>query len=412
MGTYTTITTSTTIVGSPTDCPDYAAGLLNTSWSESMGCIWADADESHNYDNYDQALARCRELFGPEGRLIEIMSDEDHALALKVILAAEASFTLNDPEYSYWISGLRDLDDDYVWTWAGSGRNAEYTNWHPSAVWNVDGKNCMQLLSGTALDGQWMTFDCSNNYINTHALCQLMVGSATTSTSIPTISTTDARTTSTLSTVTAAPTTSTTSTFSTTTGTLTTSTTYTTTTTTTTTTKLTTSTISTTTTTTIVGSPTDCPDYAAGLLNTAWSESMGCIWADADESHNYDNYDQALARCRELFGPEGRLIEIMSDEDQALALKVILAAEASFTLNDPEYSYWISGLRDLDDDYIWTWAGSGRNAEYTNWHPSAVWNVDGKNCMQLLSGTALDGQWMTFDCSNNYINTHALCQLM
>ena len=48
----------------------------------------------------------------------------------------------------------------------------------------------------------------------------------------------------------------------------------------------------------------------------------------------------------------------MSDEDQALALKVILAAEASFTLNDPEYSYWISGLRDLDDDYVWTWAGS------------------------------------------------------
>ena len=48
----------------------------------------------------------------------------------------------------------------------------------------------------------------------------------------------------------------------------------------------------------------------------------------------------------------------MSDEDQALALKVILAAEASFTLNDPNYSYWISGLRDLDDDYVWTWAGS------------------------------------------------------
>ena len=48
----------------------------------------------------------------------------------------------------------------------------------------------------------------------------------------------------------------------------------------------------------------------------------------------------------------------MSDEDQALALKVIRAAEDTFTNNDPEYCYWDTGLRDLDDDYIWTWAGS------------------------------------------------------
>ena len=48
----------------------------------------------------------------------------------------------------------------------------------------------------------------------------------------------------------------------------------------------------------IIGSSAECPDYATGLLNAAWSESMGCIWADAEESHNYDNYDQALARCR------------------------------------------------------------------------------------------------------------------
>ena len=41
-----------------------------------------------------------------------------------------------------------------------------------------------------------------------------------------------------------------------------------------------------------------CPDYAQGLLNTAWSETTGCIWADADESNNYDNFDQALARCK------------------------------------------------------------------------------------------------------------------
>ena len=129
-----------------------------------------------------------------------------------------------------------------------------------------------------------------------------------------------------------------------------------------------------------------------------------------------------------MFGPEGRLIEIVSDDDQSLALQVIRAAEASFTINDPEYSYWISGLRDLDDDGTWTWTGSkiilkksnrkqkillgGREAVYTNWHPAAVPELRGKNCMQLLSGTALDGQWMTYECINNYINTHALCQLM
>ena len=42
----------------------------------------------------------------------------------------------------------------------------------------------------------------------------------------------------------------------------------------------------------------ECPDYAQGLLNTAWSESTGCIWADADESNNYENFDQALERCK------------------------------------------------------------------------------------------------------------------
>ena len=47
----------------------------------------------------------------------------------------------------------------------------------------------------------------------------------------------------------------------------------------------------------IVSTSAECPDYANGLLNTAWSESLGCIWADADETH-LDNYDQALARCK------------------------------------------------------------------------------------------------------------------
>ena len=41
-----------------------------------------------------------------------------------------------------------------------------------------------------------------------------------------------------------------------------------------------------------------CPDYTNGLLNAAWSESAGCLWADADETHRFDNFDQAKARCK------------------------------------------------------------------------------------------------------------------
>ena len=49
---------------------------------------------------------------------------------------------------------------------------------------------------------------------------------------------------------------------------------------------------------------------------------------------------------RDLFGPQGRLIEIMSAEDQALAVTVMKQAEASFTVGDPELSYWWTGLQD------------------------------------------------------------------
>ena len=41
-----------------------------------------------------------------------------------------------------------------------------------------------------------------------------------------------------------------------------------------------------------------CPDYADGRLNTAYSDSTGCIWADADPAHSFDNLDQALGRCK------------------------------------------------------------------------------------------------------------------
>ena len=48
---------------------------------------------------------------------------------------------------------------------------------------------------------------------------------------------------------------------------------------------------------------------------------------------------------------------------------------------------------------------------YSDWHPSAAPDHEGLNCMQLLSGTSFDGQWMTFNCNDDFIDTHALCQL-
>ena len=42
---------------------------------------------------------------------------------------------------------------------------------------------------------------------------------------------------------------------------------------------------------------------------------------------------------RETFGAEGRLIEIMNEEDQEVALNLIRDVEASFEICDPELSY-------------------------------------------------------------------------
>ena len=39
---------------------------------------------------------------------------------------------------------------------------------------------------------------------------------------------------------------------------------------------------------------------------------------------------------RDVFGPEGRLVEILSAEDQQLAVEVMAAAESTFILNPPE----------------------------------------------------------------------------
>ena len=39
----------------------------------------------------------------------------------------------------------------------------------------------------------------------------------------------------------------------------------------------------------------DCPTEN---VNVAWSESLGCVWADKDETQRFDNYDVALGRCK------------------------------------------------------------------------------------------------------------------
>ena len=61
---------------------------------------------------------------------------------------------------------------------------------------------------------------------------------------------------------------------------------------------------------------------------------------------------------RNVFGQEGRLVEITSAEIQELAVAVIKAAEETFTIGDPELSYWWTGLRDEDDDKQWVWETS------------------------------------------------------
>ena len=58
-----------------------------------------------------------------------------------------------------------------------------------------------------------------------------------------------------------------------------------------------------------------------------------------------------------------------------------------------------------------TTSPGGITLGYTNWHPLATPEAAGVNCMQLLSGTFFAGQWMTFACQDDFIDTHALCQL-
>lgn len=113
---------------------------------------------------------------------------------------------------------------------------------------------------------------------------------------------------------------------------------------------------------------------------------------------------------KKVLGPNGRLAEILSAEDQKLTTSVIKRAESMFEFQDPKLSYWWSGLKDEDDDGVWSWENSGI-ATYTNWHPSAKPQINGYNCMQFLSGTHFDAKWMNFQCTDTYISTRPICQL-
>lgn len=77
----------------------------------------------------------------------------------------------------------------------------------------------------------------------------------------------------------------------------------------------------------------------------------------------------------DVFGPEGRLIEITSAEVQELAVEVIRAAEESFTIGDPELSYWWTGLQDEDDDGQWVWETSKMMMTVKGLYSHVSWQV-------------------------------------
>merc|ERR1712236_26057 len=155
-------------------CPE---GLPPNTFTEtdSMGCVFAESDETQRYDTYDKALARCKEVLGSSAILAEVLSEEDNDTIVKVMKAAEQLIDNASTELAYWWSGLRDDNDDGVWTWKSNGDipAGGYTHWHPAAVPEHSSFNCMQFLSGTNYEAQWMTFLCIDDYINTHPLCQL-----------------------------------------------------------------------------------------------------------------------------------------------------------------------------------------------------------------------------------------------
>ena len=79
-----------------------------------------------------------------------------------------------------------------------------------------------------------------------------------------------------------------------------------------------------------------------------------------------------MLSLRDIFGPTGRLVEILSKEDQSLVLEVnfkikfVTKKSKMFdqiirnaeTQHGYGTQYWWTGLRDPEDDHIWIWTGS------------------------------------------------------
>merc|ERR1712243_240544 len=67
----------------------------------------------------------------------------------------------------------------------------------------------------------------------------------------------------------------------------------------------------------VTGSQGQCPSNVKNMTGVSdWSAETGCVFADTDEKERYDTYDRALELCKKVLGPNGRLAEILSAEDQ------------------------------------------------------------------------------------------------
>ena len=72
---------------------------------------------------------------------------------------------------------------------------------------------------------------------------------------------------------------------------------------------------------------------------------------------------------RDIFGPNGQLIEIMNEEDQNLAVWVTKNLLLGCPINADcnfKWTYWWTGLQDLDDDTVWRWSRSKTQMMFTS----------------------------------------------
>ena len=86
---------------------------------------------------------------------------------------------------------------------------------------------------------------------------------------------------------------------------------------------------------------------------------LGCIWADTFTRN--DNKTNAYGRCKEVFGPLGQLIEILTEDHQNRVVDFIKEVETNIHENhvgQREDYYWWTGLEDIEDNGHWIWTES------------------------------------------------------